>query len=68
MGERSISLRKLIHVTPAIFRRTEGAHVDRLIRMARLLFWSMTLAGTQLLDGLHFACVCSQKVRPFGWG
>ena len=54
MGERSISLRKLIHATPAIFRRTGGAHLDTLIRMVRLLFSSMTLAGTQLLDGLHF--------------
>lgn len=66
MGERSISLRKLIHVTPPIFRRAEGAHLDRLIRMARLLFCSMALAGTQLLDGLHFAYVYAPKVRPFG--
>ena len=54
VGERSISLRKLIHATLAIFRRTGGAHLDTLIRMVRLLFSSMALAGTQLLDGLHF--------------
>ena len=54
VGERSISPRKLIHVTPAIFRRTGGAHSDRFVRMARLLFSSMAVAGTQLLDGLHF--------------
>ena len=54
VGERSISPRKLIHVTPAIFSRTGGAHLDRLIRMVRLSFSSIALAGTQLLDGLNF--------------